>query len=298
MPNKIPLETIKNQLPSFVQIVESSYRGTRYPATFIDTDYNETFEAIPRAVIKLQHGCKSRSNKLRSEALKGIDTKLGTPIEFIKSQLPDYLEIVPKSYTSIRSKANFYDKEYKCYFQAYVFNVLREGKGYCQQRENDVFRNKITRTSEDIQNELDIKYPNMFILIPETYKDTNSCATFINLTNNKQFSGNVSQVLTGRQIERNKELEWKVAIKERDGHACQCCQSKTKLVTHHLYAWKTYPDLRFNLDNGITLCADCHNDFHSRYGKGEVTLSDFTNYLKEKSQTLSSLASELELRFS
>lgn len=54
--------------------------------------------------------------------------------------------------------------------------------------------------------------------------------------------------------------EWRNAIYARDGRRCQMpgCNSKTKLNAHHILRWIDAPSLRYNTDNGITLCKGCH----------------------------------------
>lgn len=60
---------------------------------------------------------------------------------------------------------------------------------------------------------------------------------------------------------------WKEQVHLRDADTCQHCgvQSATrKLDTHHLKAFKDYPDLRYEVSNGITLCGSCHTKEHAR----------------------------------
>lgn len=56
--------------------------------------------------------------------------------------------------------------------------------------------------------------------------------------------------------------EWRQAVYQRDGFCCQECGSKGPLNAHHIKSWARYPELRFNIDNGITLCVDCHKTRH------------------------------------
>lgn len=51
---------------------------------------------------------------------------------------------------------------------------------------------------------------------------------------------------------------WRRAVLNRDGHQCQRCGSKSDLHAHHIQRWSKRPDLRFEVANGITLCASCH----------------------------------------
>ena len=47
-------------------------------------------------------------------------------------------------------------------------------------------------------------------------------------------------------------------VKERDNYRCKMCNCKKKLQVHHILEWASNPHLRYELTNGITLCAECH----------------------------------------
>lgn len=52
---------------------------------------------------------------------------------------------------------------------------------------------------------------------------------------------------------------WRIKVFERDGFMCQNCnQIGGYLTAHHIKSFRFYPELRFVLDNGITLCKECH----------------------------------------
>lgn len=55
--------------------------------------------------------------------------------------------------------------------------------------------------------------------------------------------------------------EWRRKVYARDNHCCQWpgCNKKKKLNAHHIRKWSTFPWLRFEITNGITLCKDHHN---------------------------------------
>lgn len=54
-------------------------------------------------------------------------------------------------------------------------------------------------------------------------------------------------------------VRWGAAVRERDGHICQRCGTdKGRMDAHHIKPWRTHPELRFDLANGITLCRTCH----------------------------------------
>lgn len=143
MPKKTLLSDIESRLPNFVVIIPETYRGARYNASFKDIEYNELFEAIPLNVIKLQHGCKSRSNQKRKESKGYTGCKGKKPLNQILERLPPYLEMDVETYKGARAKATFRDKEYNEIFEAYVCNVIRDGKGYCQSRRAQTLNRKI-----------------------------------------------------------------------------------------------------------------------------------------------------------
>lgn len=74
--------------------------------------------------------------------------------------------------------------------------------------------------------------------------------------------------------------EWRTAIFERDNYTCQKCHNRgRRLNAHHYYSYVDNPELRIDLDNGITLCLECHNSFHGIYGKANNTKAQFDEFL-------------------
>ena len=61
---------------------------------------------------------------------------------------------------------------------------------------------------------------------------------------------------------------WRRAVYERDNYTCQRCSlkgvRKHPIEAHHIKAFAFYPDLRFEVNNGITLCKECHKCETSR----------------------------------
>lgn len=55
---------------------------------------------------------------------------------------------------------------------------------------------------------------------------------------------------------------WREAVFARDNWTCQKCEQKGgKLHPHHVQNFTDYPELRFALDNGITLCESVIKNF-------------------------------------
>lgn len=60
---------------------------------------------------------------------------------------------------------------------------------------------------------------------------------------------------------------WRQAIFERDNYTCQICGVRGgELEAHHLVRLADRLDLAFAIDNGKTLCIECHKQTDS-YGK-------------------------------
>lgn len=59
--------------------------------------------------------------------------------------------------------------------------------------------------------------------------------------------------------------EWRRQVFERDNYTCRKCgYDKGKiLISHHIKTFSEYPELRFIVSNGLTVCKPCHVLIHS-----------------------------------
>lgn len=58
---------------------------------------------------------------------------------------------------------------------------------------------------------------------------------------------------------------WRESVFVRDGFACVRCGKASRIFeVHHIKSFAKYPELRFAIDNGITLCKiPCHKKVHN-----------------------------------
>lgn len=90
----------------------------------------------------------------------------------------------------------------------------------------------------------------------------------------EKFKGNKSHLWKGGVTPINKKARggiqirlWREAVFSRDNYTCQKYGIKgCYLHAHHINNFSEFPELRFAIDNGITLSRKAHTEFHKKYG--------------------------------
>jgi len=84
-------------------------------------------------------------------------------------------------------------------------------------------------------------------------------------------------------------IHWRKLVYERDKYTCQCCKKNgIVLNAHHIENYSNNIELRLKIDNGITMCKDCHNEFHKKFGKrnnNSHQLDEFIGFINEQPKT-------------
>lgn len=76
---------------------------------------------------------------------------------------------------------------------------------------------------------------------------------------------------------------FRIAVFSRDKYTCVCCKKKGgTLNVHHLKSWRSHKNLRYEVSNGVTLCTDCHHEFHQTFGYINFTEENFRTYVETK----------------
>ena len=93
-----------------------------------------------------------------------------------------------------------------------------------------------------------------------------------------KHGGKIVPYKMGYGIIDNKLIEWSKKVKERDNYTCQNCGNKKGVCAHHIIpvnlprdvhsphspfpASYYNPALALDVNNGITLCRECHTHLH------------------------------------
>lgn len=80
---------------------------------------------------------------------------------------------------------------------------------------------------------------------------------------NNLWKGGIT-TLQNKQRAKPEYKAWRKAVYERDGYKCQMCGTNKNLHAHHKKEFAKYPELRYEVSNGLTVCQPCHGKIHGR----------------------------------
>lgn len=121
----------------------------------------------------------------------------------------------------------------------------------------------------------------------EFIKDKNKRLQFYEMITEYAFNGKVLEnvdkdiysmfVLIKDRLEKNnnsywnyedrrssKYIKWKNEVLKKYCYTCQICNSRKRLVVHHIKSFSNNKELRFDTNNGIVLCEICHKKVHEK----------------------------------
>ena len=90
----------------------------------------------------------------------------------------------------------------------------------------------------------------------------------IRVSNTKHGNTNINKLIRSSA----KFIKWRKEVFKRDNYTCQECKKRggIYLHAHHVKQFAFYPELRFDTNNGITLCRDCHKNIKHVYVQKEL----------------------------
>ena len=107
------------------------------------------------------------------------------------------------------------------------------------------------------------------------------------LERNGNWKGGITPI--NKKIRQSEEFfVWRKLVFKRDNYTCQKCNIKSKkghyvrIEAHHIKPFAMFPELRFVISNGITLCKKCHLQEHKgkKINKLNITKFVMTEYMQ------------------
>lgn len=96
---------------------------------------------------------------------------------------------------------------------------------------------------------------------------------------NPRWKGGITPIYKAIRASFDYE-EWRKKVFERDSYTCQSCMEVGGyLHAHHILNFSSYKDIRLDIDNGATLCRECHYNFHTQFGFTENTREQLSSFL-------------------
>ncbi len=74
---------------------------------------------------------------------------------------------------------------------------------------------------------------------------------------------------------------WRIKVIRRD-KVCVICGSNKRRQAHHKQDASYHSTQRFDIENGVTLCYDCHRNFHTNFKRSyreKCTDYDWSNFI-------------------
>ena len=111
--------------------------------------------------------------------------------------------------------------------------------------------------------------------------------------NNSNWKGGITPKLLSERTS-SQYNNWRDAVYAKDWYTCQCCGASGSNVeknAHHLNNFAEYDDLKYDVSNGICLCAKCHHikyvgSFHNVYGTRNNSAKQIEIYINNKRKQL------------
>lgn len=90
--------------------------------------------------------------------------------------------------------------------------------------------------------------------------------------------------ITPENVKVRNSIEYKLwlnSVFARDSFTCQKTGTRGgNLVAHHILNFASHPELRFAIDNGVTLSEKSHKEFHRKYGIKNNTAEQLEEFLE------------------
>lgn len=192
-------------------------------------------------------------------------------------------------------KGQYETKLYKLECSECGKTIIRKGselhrnsnKYFCDASCSNKYHNRL----RDLKTDYECDYCKTIFKIQESQKKNNKkiyCSRECKNKDHHTFVGGEKNVFWNPNLTEEERLmkrktpeysEWRTKVFERDNYKCVKCNGRgSSLNAHHILNHSEYKELRLSTDNGITLCYECHKEFHKRFGwkkNNEKQLKEF-----------------------
>lgn len=110
--------------------------------------------------------------------------------------------------------------------------------------------------------------------------------------NNSNWKGGITPELLSMRTSKEYKL-WRDKVYKKDWYTCQCCGKYYSIEknAHHINNFSNNNELRYDLNNSILLCSECHHikhkgSFHNVYGTHNNTPEQLEEYINTKRKEL------------
>ena len=108
--------------------------------------------------------------------------------------------------------------------------------------------------------------------------------------NNPNWKGGITPENVSIRMSQEYD-DWRLSVYRKDRFSCLVCGTHDNLTAHHIYPFSVYPELRLDVNNGMTLCNEHHStkypeSFHSTYGCFNNTPQQLEEYINNKRKQL------------
>lgn len=122
-----------------------------------------------------------------------------------------------------------------------------------------------------------------FTTVKQLHKGKTCCneCSYINKCGENNYLYDSSRGDKERDRERSCIRKWRNEVYQRDDYTCQKCGKRGgNINAHHINGYSWDRKNRLNINNGITLCEECHKEYHTTYGFVNSKAIDFLSFIK------------------
>lgn len=285
-------------------LISNEYKNNKQKLQYICSRHDGV-QTIRLADLLNGHGCHECGREIIAENNKKLAKEQRRDVEDVRKEIESYgfkmisdkyknartkLKIqCPKGHTTLQRIGDFrraVHKCRKCYINSMKLSFEEVEKEF-ENRGYKLLSKKYVNSTTPLKYICN-KHPDEIRTITmDSIRGGHGCyecgIEAISGKNSVHYNPNLSE--EDRKRDRRydpKEREWRIKVFKRDKFTCQKCgkYSRNDANAHHKDAHHWCVERRYDVDNGVTLCSECHQDFHKLYGYKHNTESQYIEWIK------------------